>query len=121
MKLTSYYPVFYTDDLDAESKRYVEDLGFSILHRIRVKDLEYFILENNGNRIDLIQFEHPFSPSATGFYGIRANVDNFDEGFEYFKNQGMVQEGAIREDDSAKTVVLIGRDGMRIVLFHHKK
>ncbi len=54
VNVTSYYPVFYAEDLEAEVKRYTEDLGFTIKHKTEVKDLQYYILENNGNRIDLV-------------------------------------------------------------------
>ena len=121
MKVTSYYPVFYAENLEEEARRYIEDLGFSVVHKIQVKDVEYYILDNGGNRIDLIHSVLPFTTIDSGFYGMRVNVDDFDEGYEYFKNQGRVQEGDVRENDSSKSVVLVGRDGMRIVLFHHKK
>ena len=121
MKVTSYYPVFYTENLEEEAKRYTEDLGFSIVHRIEVRDLEYYILDNGGNRIDLIHSTLPYAPFDTGFYGMRVNVDDFEEGLAYFKNLGMVQEGDIKEDDSRITAVLVGKDGMRVILFHHKK
>ena len=121
MKVTSFYPVFYAEDLEAEAKRYTNDLGFSIVHDIEVKGMRYLILDNNGNRIDLINTGLPFSSFATGFYGMRANVDNFDEGMEYFMKQGMKQEGKIREEKTSKSVVFVGKDGMRIVLFQHLK
>ena len=121
MKVTSYYPVFYAEDLEAEAKRYIDELGFCVVHRIQVKGMEYYVLDNGGNRIDLIHSTLPYATFQTGFYGMRVNVDNFDEGYEYFKNLGMVQQGDIAETDSNKSVVLIGHDGMRTILFHHKK
>ena len=121
MKVTSYYPVFFAEDLEAEVKRYTEDLGFSVVHRTQVKDLEYYVLDNNGNRIDLMHTSVPFAPLESGFYGMRVNTDDFDEGLEYFKNQGMKQQGETRVTESNKSAVLIRRDGMRIILFHHIK
>ena len=121
MNVTSYYPVFYAEDLEAEAKRYTEDLGFTIKHKTEVKDLQYYILENNGNRIDLVHTTISHLPFSSGYYGIRVNVDNFEEGLTYFKNQGMTPEGEIRETDSARSVVLIGHDGSRIILFQHMK
>ena len=121
MKVTSYYPVFFAEDLDAEAKRYTEDLGFTIKHKTNVKDLQYYILENNGNRIDLVHTTLPNLPFTSGFYGIRVNVDHFEEGLEYFQGQGMKMAGTVRETESARSAVLIGRDGTRIVLFQHVK
>ena len=121
MKVSAYYPVFYCEDLDAEAKRYVEDLGFTIRHRTEVKNFEYIVLENNGTRIDLAHVTLPFSSSETGFYGMRVNVDNFDEGVEYFKGRGLIPEGAARESASSISQVMIGRDGSRVIIFHHKK
>ena len=119
MKITSFYPVFFAEDLEAAVKRFTEDLGFSVIHRTQVKDLEYYVLDNNGNRIDLVHTGLPFTPFPSGFYGMRVNTDNFDEGLEYFTGQGMKQQGETRESESSKSAVLIGRDGMRVVLFHH--
>lgn len=121
MKVSSYYPVFYAEDLEAEVKRYTEDLGFVVKHKTDVKELRYYILENNGNRIDLVQTSLPFLSASNGYYGIRVNVDRFEDGLEYFKGRGMVQEGPERETDSARYAVLVGRDGSRIVLFQHIK
>ena len=112
---------FFAKDLDAEAKRYTEDLGFTIKHSIEVKDYRYYILENNGNRIDLVDSSLPHLSFDTGFYGMRVNVDNFEEGLAYFTGQGMKQEGKTRETESALSAVLIGRDGHRIILFQHKK
>ena len=119
MKVTSYYPVFFAEDLEAEVKRYTEDLGFSVVHWIEVKGLEYYVLDNGGNRIDLVRATLPFAPFQNGFYGMRVNTDNFDEGYAYFKQLGMTQEGETSVTDSSKTAVLVGHDGMRIVLFQH--
>ena len=121
MKVTAYYPVFYAENLEEEAKRYTEELGFTIVHRLAVKDLEYYVLDNGGNRIDLIHSTLPFLTFETGFYGMRVNVDDFDEGLAYFKARGMVQEGETRDEESRKTAVLQGRDVSRIILFHHKK
>jgi len=121
MKVTSYYPVFFAEDLEAEAKRYTDDLGFSIVHHAEVKDFRYLVLDNHGNRIDLINTVLPNKSFSSGFYGMRANVDNFEEGMEYFKSQGLKQEGQTRENESNKVAVLVGRDGMRVVLFHHLK
>lgn len=121
MKVTAYYPVFYAENLEEEVRRYTEELGFSIVHKIEVKDLEYYILDNGGNRIDLIHYTLPYTTFDTGFYGMRVNVDDFEEGLAYFKGRGMVQEGETKEDESRKTAVLQGRDVSRIILFQHKK
>lgn len=119
MKVTSYYPVFFAEDLETEAERYIDDLGFSLVHDAEVKGLRYLVLDNHGNRIDLINTSLPFASFTTGFYGMRANVDNFDEGLEYFRGQGLKEEGPVREGKSSKSVVLVGRDGMRVVLFQH--
>ena len=73
------------------------------------------------NRIDLVHTTISHLPFSSGYYGIRVNVDNFEEGLTYFKDQGMTPEGEIRETDSARSVVLIGHDGSRIILFQHMK
>ena len=32
MKVTDYYPILYAEDIEAETKRFTEELGFSVIH-----------------------------------------------------------------------------------------
>ena len=122
MKITDYYPIFYTDDVEKESRRYADDLGFEIKHRPEIEFLDYAVLENEHNRrIDLVCSHFPNDSFKEGFLGMRANVDNFDEGFAYFEKQGYAVFGTAHETESSITALMTKGDGSYIVLFHHKR
>ena len=56
-----------------------------------------------------------------GYLGMRANVDNYEEGLAYFEGQGYSLFGTAHETGSSVTALLTKGDGSFIVLFHHKK
>ena len=121
MKVTDYYPIFYTEDVEGEAKRYSEDLGYTVKHRPDIENLDYAVLENEqGRRIDLVCSYFPADSFKEGFLGMRANVDNYDEGLEYFEKQGYSMFGTAHHTDSSVTALLTKGDGTYIVLFHHK-
>jgi hypothetical protein len=122
MKITDYYPIFYAEDLEKEIRRFTEDLGFEVKHRPEIEYLEYAVLENEKNRrIDLVCSHFPADNFKEGFLGMRANVDNYDEGLAYFENQGYSLFGTAHETDSSVTALLTKGDGSYIVLFNHKR
>ncbi len=122
MKITDYYPIFYAKDLEKEIRRFTEDLGFEVKHRPEIEYLEYAVLENEKNRrIDLVCSHFPADNFKEGFLGMRANVDNYDEGLAYFENQGYSLFGTAHETDSSVTALLTKGDGSYIVLFNHKR
>ena len=122
MTVTDYYPIFYTNDLETEIRRYEAELGFEVKHRPRIEFLDYAILENkNKRRIDLVCSHFPADSFSEGYLGMRANVDDFDEGLACFEAQGYSLFGTAHETDSSITALLTKGDGTYIVLFHHKK
>jgi len=123
MKITDYYPIFYTNDLESEVRRWTgEELGFEVKHRPKIEFLDYAILENgNKRRVDLVCSHFPADSFAEGYLGMRANVDDFDAGMAYFETQGYSLFGTAHETDSSITALLTKGDGTYIVLFHHKK
>ena len=122
MKITDYYPIFYAEDLEKEIRRFTEDLGFEVKHRPEIEYLEYAVLENEKKRrIDLVCSHFPADNFKEGFLGMRANVDNYDEGLAYFENQGYSLFGTAHETDSSVTALLTKGDGSYIVLFNHKR
>ena len=122
MKITDYYPIFYAEDLEKEIRRFTEDLGFEVKHRPEIEYLEYAVHENEKNRrIDLVCSHFPADNFKEGFLGMRANVDNYDEGLAYFENQGYSLFGTAHETDSSVTALLTKGDGSYIVLFNHKR
>ena len=122
MKVTDYYPIFYAEDLEKEIRRFTEDLGFEVKHRPEIEYLEYAVLENEKKRrIDLVCSHFPADNFKEGFLGMRANVDNYDEGLAYFDKQGYSVFGTAHETDSSVTALLTKGDGSYIVLFYHKR
>lgn len=121
MKITDYYPIFYAEDIEAETKRFTEDLGFSVKHRPKIEFLDYVVLENDKKRrVDLVCSHFPADSFKNGFLGMRANVDNFEEGVDYFKNQGYSIFGTVHETESSVTALLTKGNGSYLVIFHHK-
>ena len=116
MKITDYYPIFYTEDVEAEARRYADK------HRPEIEYLDYAVLENaNKRRIDLVRSFFPADSFKEGYLGMRANVDDFDEGLAYFEKQGYSLFGTKHETDSSVTALLTKNGSDFIVLFHHKK
>ena len=122
MKVSDCYPIFYTEDVEAEVKHFTEDLGFSVKHRPQIEFLEYVVLENEKNRrVDIVRSHFPADSFKDGFLGMRVNVDDFDEGVSYFQTQGYDIFGTAHETESSVTALLTKGSGSYLVLFHHKK
>ena len=120
MKVTDYYPIIYTDNVAAELPRY-ELLGYTVKHRPHIEKLDYAVLENDkGRRIDLVCSYFPADTFSEGFLGMRANVDNFEEGVAWFGEQGYVLFGEPHETESSITALLTKNNKSFIVLFKHK-
>ncbi len=121
MRVTDYYPVFYTENVEAEAKRFTEDLGFTVKHNPQLEYLDYVVLENeNKRRIDLVCSHFPADSFKEGYLGMRVNVDNYDEGLSYFESQGYSLFGTAHETEASIHALLSKEDGSIIVLFHHK-
>ncbi|MBR2552073.1 MAG: hypothetical protein IKR06_02190 [Erysipelotrichaceae bacterium] len=121
MKVTDFYPIFYTNDVEAEIERYAKDLGFALKHRPEIEFLDYAVLENkNGRRIDLVCSHFPSDSFTEGYLGMRANVNDFEAGVSYFAKQGYAIFGEPHE--TAASIVALLNKGEKdfIVLFHHK-
>lgn len=122
MKVTDFYPIFYAKDIEAETKRFTEDLGFAVIHKPQIEYLDYVVLENkNKRRIDLVCSHFPADSFKEGYLGMRVNVDDYDEGVSYFKAQGYAVFGTAHETESSITALMTKGDGSYLVVFHHKK
>lgn len=122
MKVSDYYPIFYTNDIEKEIKNYEQNFGFKLIHRPKIEFLEYAVLENeNKRRIDLVCSHFPADSFKEGFLAMRANVDEFDEALEWFASQGYILFGSKHETTSSITALLKKDNGSMIVAFHHKK
>lgn len=122
MKVTDFYPIYYAEDLEAETKRFTEDLGFKVIHEPQIALLEYVVLENEKKRrVDIVRSHFPADSFKDGFLGMRANVDDFDEAVSYFGAQGYTIFGTAHDTESSVTALLTKGDGTYLVLFHHKR
>ena len=122
MKVTDFYPIFYAEDIEAETKRFTEELGFTVIHKPKIELLDYVALENDKKRrVDLVRSHFPADSFKDGFLGMRVNVDDFEEGVDYFKAQGYAIFGTAHETGSFITALLTKGDGSYLVLFHHKR
>lgn len=122
MKVTDFYPIFYAEDIETEIKRYTEKLGFTVIHRPKIEFLDYAVLENEKKRrVDIVRSYFPADSFKDGFLGMRANVDDFEKGVDYFKSQGYAIFGEAHETESSVTALLTKGDGSYLVLFHHKR
>ena len=91
-------------------------------HRPKIEFLEYAVLENEKHRrVDLVRYQFPADHFKEGFLGMRANVDDFEDGLAYFQAQGYALFGTAHETESSVTALLTKGDGTFLVLFHHKK
>ena len=122
MKVTDYYPVFYASDVEAEVKRLEEVFGFTVIHNPAIENVEYYVLENeHKRRIDLVYPHFPLGSFSDGYWGMRVNVDNFEEGVAYFKEQGYSILGQVIEDGPKTLALLAKNDGTFLAIFHHNK
>ena len=123
MKVTSYYPIFYANDIESEVKRYQEDFGFEVMHHPKAEGLDLYVLGvGDGTRINLVHLDTTDANGAEdGFYGMRVNVDNFDEGVVYFEGQGYEKATSVIETESFKAMRLKKSNGHYVVVFYHKK
>lgn len=122
MRVTDYYPVIYAKDIETETRRFTEDLGFVVKHKPQIEFLDYVVLENEKKRrVDIVCSHYPSDSFKDGFLGMRVNVDDYEEGVSYFEAQGFTLFGEPHETESSITALLTKGDGSYLVLFHHKK
>ena len=121
MKVSDCYPIFYAEDIEAGIRHFTEGLGFSVKHRPQLELLDYVVLENDKQRrVDIVCSHFPGDTFKDGFLGMRANVDDYDEGVSYFKAQGYTLFGEPHETESSITALLTKGGDSYMILFHHK-
>ena len=123
MKVTSYAPVFYAKDVEIKLKRYQDVLGLELLHQPKTNRFDLYVLgAEDGTRINIIHSDNPaFSNMEDGFIGMRVNVDDFDEGVAFFKEQGFTEAAPVDDTESFKAIVLNMSGSDSVVVFYHKK
>ncbi len=124
MTVTSYFPEIFVKDIDKAAESYVNDLGFTVRHRHINGESKYYTLKNEyGDRIALVSFPDDTIPE--GFYAMRMNVRDINEGVEYFlvkgyRNPGSVLRGG-RADihGKARYEMMISPEGIRVDIVEH--
>ena len=122
MKVTGYYPIFYTNDIVREANRLKEDFGFDVEHHPEIESLDYYVLSNDyGTRIDLVQSHFPDDNFSEGIIGMHVNVSDFNEGAAYFEEQGYSLVGTVKDEEHFMTALFKRNDNDYVVIFQHKK
>ena len=117
MTITGCYPVFYANDLD-KTLAWYEEQGFRSIHAFEAGSMKYRVLEINGCRLDV--FSNVLHQTEDGFFGMRVNVREFEEGMAYY--QGCGYDQVVMEPvhtPSSVHVCLMNKKGDRILLFYH--
>ena len=120
MDITACYPEIFVKDIDAALKRYTEELGFQRLHSIDDGFVKLHVLDLNGCRVDIFTSDDPnIRMEQEGFYAMRVNVRDFDEGVAYYEAQDYRITLGPASTPFMKLAVLEKETGERIFLFHH--
>lgn len=120
MTVTSYYPMIFTKDLDAALKEYTEVLGFERKHTVENEILKYHVLDLNGNRVDIFTSENEaIKNSREGFYGMRVNAHEFEEGLEFYKQKGFKVINGPMYGRDCDIATLVNDAGSIVFLYHH--
>jgi len=79
MKVTDFYPIFYSEDIEAETKRFTEDFGFTVKHKPEIEFLDYVVLENLyaelKNKVDFF-FDTPVKAVTRQEEGYAVTLEN---------------------------------------------
>ena len=120
MEITACYPEIFVKDLDAALKRYTEELGFKRLHTVDDGFVKLHVLDLQGCRVDIFTSDDKdIRMEQDGFYAMRVNVRDFDEGIAYYRAQGYRITLGPASTPFMKLAVLEKETGERIFLFHH--
>ena len=82
MKITAFFPVILVRDLEAGLKEY-EAMGFERKHTTENFAMKSHVLELNGNRVEIFTSQMDMFNMPDGYYGMRINVRDFEEGVDF--------------------------------------
>ncbi len=122
MKITAFYPVCYTDQLEASLQFFTEKMGFKVLHDVKNDLVSLYVLECNGYRLDVLSTGVKELQTENGFYGTRINVEDFEDALDFFKAHGykvITPEALVFEN--TKLAMLEDLNGARVFLYNHIK
>jgi len=127
MKTTSCYSVFYFSSLETleKVKSFYIDNGImeQAHHKVDEGFSNYYVLkDNSGNATDIFTSDK-FS-MKDGFFGLRVNVDNFDEKAEELMKEGYKAAFEPIDTDSSSFCIFLAPEGKyipNVVVFSHNK
>ena len=120
--VSSCYPVFAGKNPERGIEVLTKSFNLQVAHHFKSELMEYYVLKDaNGNHMDLMRHN---MVDDLGFFGMRLNVDDFDEMVAFLKAQGY--EFAFGPFDSPSAIVAVmvnptNPNAHRYVVSHHKK
>ena len=125
VKVSDYYPIFYAENVESETRRFTEVLGFAVKHRPKIEFLDYVVLENEKKRrVDIVHSRFPADSFKEGFLGMRVNVDDFDEAYILLEERGFrncMGEGNLIVSPYIKGAHMASPSGFEVMLMQHLK
>ena len=118
MKITAFFPVILVRDLEAGLKEY-EAMGFERKHTTENFAMKSYVLELNGNRVEIFTSQMDMFNMPDGYYGMRINVRDFEEGVNFFGTKGYKLFMGPFENEYARVGTLSDADGRKIFLYKH--
>ena len=123
MKITSFNPMIVTKDLESVVAIF-EALGFEKSHNpigtsaVGNEYTSYRMTDQNGFHVDVSTTAAPMKQDLTG---IRMNVDDFEEAYDFLIAHGFNngQNGTVTDTGSAKACILFSPSGFAINLIQH--
>ena len=120
--VSSCYPVFAGKNPEKGIEVLTKSFNLEVAHHFNSEIMEYYVLKDaNGNHMDLMRHN---MVEDLGFFGMRLNVDNFDEMVDFLKTQGYEFAFGPFEAPSAIIGVMVNPgnpNAHRYVVSHHKK
>ena len=124
MKITSFNPQIITKDAEAVAKLF-EEMGFEKRHNPKgIGDLDVTgirMKDANGFHVDVVSADT--APIEKDLTSIRINVDDFDEAYQTFINNGFRESEAfgVHFTPSSKYAFLVSPSGFVVDLVKHIK
>ena len=87
MEITAIFPVILKKNLEAGLQEYLA-MGFERKHTTENFAMKSHVLEINGNSVEIFTSQMDIFNLPDGYYAMRINVRDFEEGVEYFGAKG---------------------------------
>ena len=118
MKVTGFFPVILCKDLEAGLKEY-EAMGFERKHTTDNYAMKSYVMDVNGNRVEIFTSELDVFDVPDGYYAMRINVRDFEEAVEFLGTKGYKLFMGPWENEVARVGILSDDEGRKIFLYRH--